>query len=145
MLNYLPKGKEKQAQEHVQAISMAKNREESIKAFDDFESAYRAKHPKAAECLSKDREVLLTFDDFPAEHWVHLRTTNPVESTFATVRLRTNQTRDCLSRETAFTMVLKLCRSAEKRWRRLNGCEHRNAVIKGERFQDSVRVQEDAA
>jgi transposase-like protein len=145
ILNYLPKGKEKQAKEHVQAIWMAESREEAIKAFDYFESAYRAKYPKAAECLSKDREVLLTFYDFPAEHWVHLRTTNPVESTFATVRLRTNQTRGCLSRETAFTMVFKLCRSAEKRWRRLNGSEHMNAVIKGERFQDGVRVQEDAA
>jgi len=75
--------------------------------FDDFVSAYGAKYPKAVDCLNKDRDVLLSFDDFPAEHWVPIRTTNPVESTFATVRLRTAKTRGSLSRETAFTMVFK--------------------------------------
>jgi putative transposase len=145
VLNYLPKGKQKHAKEHLHAIWMAESRQDAEKAFDYFVSAYRAKYPKAAACLSKDRDVLLTFYDFPAEHWVHLRTTNPVESTFATVRLRTNKTRGCLSRETAFTMVFKLCLSAEKRWRRLNGSEHLTAVINGVEFQDGVRVEEDAA
>lgn len=124
---------------------MAASRQEAEKAFDYFISAYSAKYPKAAECLIKDRDVWLTFDDFPAEHWVHLRTTNPVESTFATVRLRTNKTRGGFSRETALTMVFKLCLSAEKRWRRLNGSEHLMAVINGTEFQDGVRVEEDAA
>ena len=145
ILNYLPKGKQKQAKEHLHAIWMAESRQGAEKAFDYFVSAYNAKYPKAADCLSKDREVLLTFYDFPAEHWVHLRTTNPVESTFATVRLRTNKTRGCLSRDTAFTMVFKLCLSAEKRWRRLNGSEQLTAVISGVKFRDGIRVQEHAA
>lgn len=89
--------------------------------------------------------MLLTFYDFPAEHWVHIRTTNPVESTFATVRLRTGKTQGCLSWETTLTMVFKLCLSAEKRWRRLNGAEQMSALITGAKFQDGVRVEEDAA
>ena len=145
VLNYLPKGKQKQAKDHLHAIWMAASRQEAEKAFDYFVSAYSAKYPKAAECLSKDRDVLLTFYDFPAEHWVHLRTTNPVESTFATVRLRTNKTRGCLSRDTAFTMVFKLCLSAEKRWRRLNGSDQLAAVINEVEFRDGVRVEENAA
>jgi putative transposase len=145
VLNYLPKGKQKQAKQHLHEIWMAVSRQEAEKAFDYFVSAYGAKYPKAVACLSKDRDVLLTFYDFPAEHWVHIRTTNPVESTFATVRLRTGKTRGCLSRETAFTMVFKLCLSAEKRWRRLNGAEQMTAVITGAKFQDGVLVEEDAA
>ena len=145
VLNYLPKGKQKQAQQHLHNIWMAANRKEAEQAFHYFVSAYGAKYPKAVDCLSKDRDVLLSFYDFPAEHWVHIRTTNPVESTFATVRLRTGKTRGSLSRETAFTMVFKLCVSAEKRWRRLNGAEQMTAVITGAKFQDGVRVEEDAA
>ena len=88
---------------------------------------------------------MLTFYDFPAEHWVLLRTTNPVESTFATVRLHTNKTRGCLSRDTTLTMGFKLCLSAEKRRRRLNGAEHMTAVLGGIEFRDGVRVEENAA
>jgi putative transposase len=124
---------------------MAESQQEADKAFDYFVSAYGAKYPKAVDCLRKDRDVLLSFYDFPAEHWVHIRTTNPVESTFATVRLRTAKTRGSLSRETALTMVFKLCLSAEKRWRRLNGADQMTAVIEGAKFQDGVRVEEDAA
>ena len=87
-------------------------------AFDLFVTTYEAKYPKAAECLAQDREVLLAFYDFPAEHWGHIRTTNPIESTFATVRLRTNKTRGCLSRTTMLAMVFKLWQSAAKRWHR---------------------------
>ena len=145
VLNYLPKGKQKQAKQHLHEIWMAASRQEAEKAFDYFVSAYGAKYPKAVECLSKDRDVLLTFYDFPAEHWVHIRTTNPVESTFATVRLRTGKTRGCLSRETAFTMVFKLCLSAEKRWRRLNAAEQMTAIMTGVKFEDGVRVEENAA
>ena len=145
VLNYLPKGKQKQAKQHLHEIWMAGSRQEAEKAFDYFVSAYGAKYPKAVECLSKDRDVLLTFYDFPAEHWVHIRTTNPVESTFATVRLRTAKTRGCLSRETVFTMVFKLCLSAEKRWRRLNGAEQLTVIMSGVKFEDGVRVEEDAA
>ena len=145
VLNYLPKGKQKQAKQHLHEIWMAASQKEAEQAFDYFVSAYGAKYPKAVECLSKDRDVLLSFYDFPAEHWVHIRTTNPVESTFATVRLRTAKTRGALSRETALTMVFKLCLSAEKRWRRLNGADQMKAVITGAKFQDGVRVEQDAA
>lgn len=144
VLNYLPKGKQQQAKQHLHEIWMAGSQKEAEQAFDSFVSAYGAKYPKAVECLSKDRDVLLTFYNFPAEHWVHIRTTNPVESTFATVRLRTGKTRGCLSRDTAFTMVFKLCLNAEKRWRRLNGAEQLTAIMSGVKFEDGVRV-EDAA
>ncbi len=145
VLNALAKGKQKQAKQHLHAIWMAESRQEADQAFDYFLSAYSAKYPKATECLSKDRDVLLTFYDFPAEHWVHIRTTNPVESAFATVRLRTDKTRGCLSRETALTMVFKLCVSAQNRWRRLNGSQHMASVIEGVAFHDGVRIEEDAA
>ena len=105
VLNYLPKGKQKPAKQHLHEIWMAASRQEAEKALDYLVWAYGAKYPKAGECLSKDRDVLLTFYDFAAAHWVHIRTTNPLESTFATVRLRTGKTRGCLSRDTAFTMV----------------------------------------
>jgi putative transposase len=145
VLNYLPKGKQQQAKQHLHEIWMAASRQEAEQAFDHFVAAYGAKYPKAVEGLSKDRDVLLTFYDFPAEHWVHIRRTNPVESIVATVRLRTAKTRGCLSRDTAFTMVFKLCFSAEKRWRRLNGAEQMTAIMSGVKFEDGVRVEEDAA
>ena len=102
-------------------------------------------YPKAVARLAKDREVRLSVYDFPAAHGVYIRTTNPVESTFATVRLRTDKTRGCLARETAFTMVFKRCMSAQNRWRRLNGAEHMAAVMEGVEFQDGIRVEEEAA
>ena len=126
---------------HPQAASQ----KEAEQAFDHFVAVYGAKYPKAVECLSKDRDVWLTLYDFPAEHWGPIRTTNPVEWTFATVWLRTAKTRGSLSRETAFTMVFKLGLSAEKRWSRLNVAEQMTAVITGTKFQDGVRVKEDAA
>ena len=100
---------------------------------------FRAKHPKAVECLQKDRDVLLTFYDFPAEHWIHLRTTNPIESTLATVRLRTRRTKGCGSRIACLTMVWKLVESASRRWRILNGSEIIADVIHGVRFVDGVK------
>jgi putative transposase len=90
-------------------------------------------------CLTKDRDVLLAFDDFPAEHWKHIRTTNPIESTFATVRLRTEKTKGCLSRQTALAMVLRLCQCAEKKWRRLDGADQLGEVIHGTRFVDGLK------
>jgi transposase-like protein len=103
------------------------------------------KDPKTTECLEKDREALLAFYDFPAEHWVHIRTTNPIESMFSTVRLRTDKTRGCLSRETTLTMVFKLFESAQKRWRRLNGTQELNDVLEGVEFQDGIRIEPEAA
>ena len=114
-------------------------------AFDYFLKAYGTKFDKATACLSKDRDILLTFYDFPAEHWKHLRTTNPIESTFATVRLRTSKTKGCLSRKTALTMVFKLCQSAAKKWRRLDGPDQIAEVIDGVKFKDGVKLIECAA
>ena len=105
---------------------------------------YEAKYPKATECLSKDREVLLSFYDFPAEHWVHIRTTNPIESTFATVRLRHAKTKGSGTRTACLTMVFKLMESASKKWRTLNGSELIKEVIAGAIFVDGVKQPEAA-
>ena len=101
------------------------------KAFDFFLEADGSKYDKAVACLAKDRAVLLAFYDFPAEHWKHIRTTNPIESTLATVRLRTTKTKGCLSRMTALTMVFKPCQSAAKKWRRLDGSHQIADIIQG--------------
>ncbi len=119
VLNYLPKAKKA-----LQEIWMAEERASAHKAFDHFAEVYRAKYPKAVACLEKDREALLAFYDFPAEHWVHIRTTNPIESTFATIRHRTDRTKGCVSRNTMLAMIYKLGMSAEKRWRRIQGFEY---------------------
>ena len=145
VLNKLPKPVQSQAKQRLQEIWMAPGRREADKAFDFFIAAYEAKYPKAAKCLAKDRDALLTFYDFPAEHWLHIRTTNPVESTFATVRLRTVKTRGCLSRETGSTMVFKLCMSAQRTWRRLNGSDRLVDVVEGVEFEDGAKIEMKAA
>ena len=145
ILNKLPKGAQKQAKQHLQDIWMAETREEGYKSFDFFSEAYGAKYPNAVECLKRDREELMTFYDFPAEQWKHIRTTNPVESTFATVRQRTYKTKNCCSRETILTMVFKLCQSAQKRWYRLNGYRLMEDVIEGIRFVNGIRERRIAA
>ena len=104
-----------------------------------------AKYDKATACLAKDRAVLLTFYDFPAEHWKHLRTTNPIESTFATVRLRTIKTKGCLSRTTALTMVFKSCQSAARKWRGLDGSHRLAEIVEGVKFKDGEKLIERAA
>src|SRR6516165_4769069 len=144
VLDKLPKGSQPKAKRMLHEISMAEGREAAEKAFDLFVEAYETKYPKATECLSKDRDVLLTFYDFPAEHWVHIRTTNPIESVFSTVRLRTDKTKGTGTREACLTMVFKLMESAAKRWRCLNGAELLHEVIQGVSFVDGVK-QEDAA
>jgi putative transposase len=145
VLDKLPKDMQPQAKQRLQAIWMAPDRARAEIAFDLFIATYEQKYPQAAECLAKDREVLLTFYDFPAEHWVHMRTTNPIASTFSTVRLRTDKTRGCLSRQTTLTMGFKLCQSAQKRWRRLNGAHHMIEVLEGMEFEDGIRVESEAA
>lgn len=145
VLNKLPKSVQPHAKEHLHRIWMAPTRAEANDAFDTFIEAYDAKYPKAVECLTKDREELLTFYDFPADHWRHLRTTNPIESTFATIRLRTAKTRGCLSPNTALTMVFKLALCAQSPWRRLNGSELLTDVVGGVRFKDGVRAQHEPA
>ena len=145
VLNKLPKGVQAKAKQHLHAIWMAETRDAAEAAFDLFVDAYGAKYDKAAACLVRDRETLLAFYDFPAEHWKHVRTTNPVESTFATVRLRTTRTKGCLSRRTALTMVFRLCLSAQRRWRRLDGPTRLGEVVRGVRFVDGEPDLQDAA
>jgi transposase-like protein len=144
VLDKLPKHVQARAKENLHQIWMAETKQQAEKSFDHFVKSYEAKYPKAAECLAKDRDVLLTFYDFPAEHWIHLRTTNPIESTFATVRLRTAKTRGMLTRDTMMTMVFKISMSAQKRWRRLNRPERLGELIQGIKFVDGIK-QEDAA
>jgi transposase-like protein len=139
VLNNMPKSIQAKAKSMLHDIWMAERRADAQKALDLFITTFQAKYPKAAECLVKDRDVLLTFYDFPAEHWIHLRTTNPIESTFATVRLRTARTKGCGSRATCLTMVFKLAQCAERRWHRLNGKELLNEVIEGIKFVDGIK------
>jgi transposase-like protein len=136
VLNKLPKSLQAKAKAGLHDIWMAPTKAQANKAFDGFLQTYEAKYPKVADCLQKDREALLAFYQFPAEHWQHIRTTNPIESTFATVRLRTAKTRGCLSRATALTMAFQLVRCAEKTWRRLRGYHRLVEIIEGITFVD---------
>ena len=140
VLNYLPRGLQSKAKAMLHEIWMAETKAAANKAFDLFLETYQAKYPKAAECLAKDRDVLLTFYDFPAEHWSHIRTTNPIESTFAGVRLRIDKTKGSGTRSACFAMVFKLAQSAEQSWRTLNGTALLPEVIQGVRFIDGVKA-----
>jgi putative transposase len=141
VLNKLPKGLQAKAKADLNDIWMAETRAAAEQAFDNFLLLYEAKYPKASECLSKDRDTLLTFYDFPALHWQHLRTTNPIESTFATVRLRTSKTRGCVSRGGMLAMVFKLTKVAEQKWYKLKGSEFLVKVTQGVRFKDGVQAK----
>jgi transposase-like protein len=132
------------AKEMLHAIDQVPSRVEADKAFDLFLRTYEAKYPKAAECLAKDRDELLTFYAFPAEHWRHIRTTNGIESVFATVRLRTDKSKGTGTRVACLTMVFKLMESASRRWCALNGSSLLAAVVQGFSFMDGVQ-EEDAA
>jgi putative transposase len=139
VLDKLPKNQQAQAKAKLHEVWMSATKEDAIKAFDQFIATYGAKWPKAAECLEKDRAELLAFYDFPAEHWGHLRTSNPIESTFATVRLRTYRTKGPGSRLAGLAMAFKLTQKAEKGWRRLNKSEKLQEVIDGIVFVDGIR------
>ena len=117
---------------------LADTKKNALKAYGEFLTLYEAKYPKACECLSKDKEDLFTFYDFPAEHWIHIRTTNPIESTFATVRLRTKRTKGCGSRSATLSMVYKLVDQAEKHWRKLNAHKLILKLIEGATFTDGI-------
>jgi putative transposase len=145
VLDKLPKRLQPEAKEKLHQIWMAPTKADADQAFDLFVTSYEAKYPKATECLSKDRDASLTFYDFPAEHWIHLRTTNPIESTFATVRLRHRRTKGSGSRTACLTMVFKLMQSASKRWRLLNGSQLLPDVIAGIQFIDGIKPQVTAA
>jgi len=139
VLNKLPLLQHGKAKEALHQIWMAESRVDAEQAFDLFLSSYEAKYPKATACLAKDRNILLTFYDFPAEHWLHIRTTNPIESTFATVRLRTAKTRGCVSRGSLLAMAFKLTKTAEQNWRTLKGHARLAQVVEGVRFKDGLQ------
>ena len=143
--NVLDKMVQSGAKEKLHQIWMAPTRADAEQAFDHFAATYIAKYPGAVECLKKDRIELLTFYDFPAEHWLHLRTTNPIESTFATVRLRHRRTKGNGSRVACLAMVFKLCESAARHWRLLNGAKLLPEVIAGTEFIDGEKPEQGAA
>ncbi|MBB3189834.1 IS256 family transposase [Halomonas cerina] len=140
VLNKLPKSVQLKVKADLHEIWLAETREAAHQAFDRTLKRFGAKYPQAMECLAKDRDELLAFYDFPAEHWVHLRTTNPIESTFATVRLRTKRSRNCGSRDTTLAMVFKLLQTAQKRWRRIKHFQKLELVVSGVKFQDGEQV-----
>ncbi|ANB03644.1 IS256 family transposase [Ectothiorhodospira sp. BSL-9] len=140
VLNKLPKSVQPKVKSDLQEIWMAQTREMAHQAFDRTLKRFEAKYPKAMACLAKDRDELLAFYDYPAEHWVHIRTTNPVESTFSTVRLRTKRSRSCGSRATTLAMVFKLLQSAQKRWRRIKHFQKLELVVNNVKFQDGEQV-----
>jgi transposase-like protein len=140
VLNRLPKSQHTKAKRALQEIWMAETKTDADVAFDAFIESYELKYDKAAECLEKDREALLAFYDFPAEHWKHLRTTNPIESTFATVRHRTIRAKGCLSNKTALALVFKLVDGAQKTWRKLDGHNQLPKIIQGVKFTDGLEV-----
>ena len=145
VLNKLPKNLHTKAKRALQEIWMAETKKDAIIALDAFAESYGPKYDKAVDCLTKDRDTLLAFYDFPAEHWKHLRTTNPIESTFATVRHRTIRSKGCLSNKTALAMVFKLVEGAQKSWRRLDGHNQLPKLIQGVKFTDGIEaVRQDA-
>lgn len=138
VLNALPKSLQAKAKADLHEIWMAPTRAQAITAFDHFLKTYGAKYPKATDKLAKDREALLAFYDFPAEHWIHLRTTNPIESTFATVRHRTTRTKNCVTRSTFLGLAFKLVQEAQKSWRRIRAVERIAELLAGTVFRDGV-------
>jgi putative transposase len=142
VLNYLPKSLQPKAKAALHEIWMAETEAQALVAFEQFVAAFEPKYPKAVECLVKDREALLAFYDFPAEHWSHIRTSNPIESTFATIRHRTERTKGCLTHDGMLAMIFKLGMSAEKNWRRLRGFQWLAKVIEGVKFRDGIEVQQ---
>jgi putative transposase len=140
VLAALPDSIQAKAKAGLKEIWMAETQVQATKAFDRFQRDFEAKYPKAVNILEKDRESLLSFYDFPAEHWVHIRTTNPIESSFATIRHRTTRTKNCVSRNTLLGLVFQLALTAEKSWRKIRGFKQLPDVIQGIRFQDGIAV-----
>jgi putative transposase len=145
VLNALPKSLQDKAKNHLHDIWQAETKAEAGTAFDFFVETYGVKYDKAVAKLVKDREALLTFYDYPAEHWKHIRTSNPIESTFATVRHRTKRTKGCLSRRTGLAMAFKLMMSAQGKWRKLDGQNRLPEIIQGVEFRDGLRQLQAAA
>ncbi len=145
VLNKLPKKQQSTAKSALWEIYRAETKTDANQAFNRFIKTYQAKYPEASECLDKDREVLLAFYNFPAEHWKHIRSSNPIESTFATVRLRTDKTRGAVSKGTVLPLVFKLVQSAQKRWHRIRGFNYLGDVIEGVQFKDGIRLEQTIA
>lgn len=145
VLDKMAKSVQPAAKRMIHDIYLAPTRKDANQAWDQFTKLYQAKYPKACACLEKDRKALMTFYDFPAEHWSHLRTTNPIESTFAGVRHRTRQTKGCGSRTATLSMVFQLLMQAQKRWRRLNGAGQLDKLIAGVLFIDGEEQEQKAA
>lgn len=147
VLDKMAKAAQPYAKKLIHDMYMAPTKEDGLSAFNSFIKLYEAKYPKACECLQKDKEQLFTFYDYPAEHWVHIRTTNPIESTFATVRHRMRQTKGCGSRQATMAMVFKLVTSAQQGWRKIRGYKLIEKIIRGVQFRngEEVEVQEKAA
>lgn len=144
VLDKLPKRRQAEAKRRIHEIYLAATRKEASEAFDEFLELYGDKYPKACGCLKKDREALMAFYDFPAAHWAHLRSTNPIESTFATVRHRHRQTKGNGSRKATIAMVFKLLMSAQDSWRRLNGYKLLDKVVAGVIFKDGIEPEKAA-
>lgn len=142
VLDKLPKGLHGEAKSALHEIWLAESRATAEKAFDRFIATYQAKYPKAVQCLAKDRAQLLAFYDFPAAHWQHLRTTNPIESSFATIRLRSQKTKNCVSARTGLALLHQLAMSAQKRWRKLRGFRQLADIVAGVKFIDGVDERE---
>ena len=140
ILNYAPKSAQPKMKQALHDIWQAATQEEAERAFDLIVEAYDAKYRKATQCLQRDREELLAFYDFPARHWVSLRTTNPIESTFGTIRHRTKRSKACLSRNGMLHVSFKLAQFAEKSWRGLGGFGHLAKVITGGKFKYGEEV-----
>ena len=138
VLNCLPKTSQAKAKQALQDIWQAETKKHAEKSFDHFVTTYEAKYPKATLCLEKDREELMSFFDFPAEHWQSIRTSNPIESSFGTIRHRTKRSKGCLSRDGMLHMMFKLGQCAEKKWRRLRGFIYLAKVITGVKFKDGI-------
>jgi len=145
VLNAMPKSVQAKAKGRLHDIWQAETRVDAEAAFDFFVASYGVKYEKAVGKLTKDRDVLLAFYDFPAEHWKHIRTTNPIESTFATVRHRTGKTKGCLSRKTGLAMTFKLMISAQAKWRKLDGANRMPEIIQGIEFKDGIKQFNHAA
>jgi len=145
VLNAMPKSVQPKAKGHLHDIWQAETTSKAKVAFDFFAETYGVKWDKAVAKLVKDRDALLTFYDYPAEHWKHVRTSNPIESTFATVRHRTRRSKGCLSRKTGLAMAFKLMMSAHKKWRKLDGQNRLPEIIEGIEFRDGIRQLHNAA
>ena len=143
VLNKVPKAVQPKVKEALHDIWQAETREAAYKAFDSTLQRFEAKYARAMTCLKKDKASMLAFYDFPAEHWQHIRTTNPIESAFASVRLRTTKSKSCGSRKTTLAMTYKLITTAQNKWRRLRGFRLLGDVIKGISFKDGERVEQD--